>query len=193
MTSDTILNQISVARPCPADWEDMTGDDRVRFCGQCEKHVYNIAGIPAAEAVSLIQQSEGELCIRLHRRQDGTVLNGDCPVGVRRVWSRWKRLVGVVTAAAVVALAAKLAPSLEAGMPGTSVAASAAPAPPSPVVHAFRDFVSTLKDWLGITPEPNSFPVMGDICVPANWPATGEGESVDLPPPPPTAIRHTSS
>src|SRR5579862_5731482 len=35
-----LLERVSVAAPCPADWESMTGDERSRFCGQCQKHVY---------------------------------------------------------------------------------------------------------------------------------------------------------
>src|SRR5579864_2028571 len=32
-----MLDGISVASPCDASWEAMKGDERVRFCGACEK------------------------------------------------------------------------------------------------------------------------------------------------------------
>ena len=38
-----ILDNIRVATPCSADWNAMTGDDRVRACGSCKKHVYNLS------------------------------------------------------------------------------------------------------------------------------------------------------
>lgn len=181
----------------------MSGNDQVRFCGQCQKHVYNISEISADDAVSLIQESEGQLCIRLFRRDDGTVLNGNCPVGVRQVWSRWKRFVGVAATAGVVALAAKLAPSLQAGVPQTRVAAPAGPGEPGPVMFALQDFTGTIKDWLEITPEPNycgsamgEMIDMGDVCLPGDWPVTGPNGVVEtgaIPPAPPAAIRRSDS
>ena len=37
-----ILANFQVASPCDASWEEMAGDDEKRFCGKCEKHVYNL-------------------------------------------------------------------------------------------------------------------------------------------------------
>ena len=200
MTPEQLLQQITIARPCPADWAGMSGNDQVRFCGQCQKHVYNIAEIPPAEAVSLIQESEGDLCVRLYQRRDGTVLNGDCPVGVRQVWSRWKRLVGVATAAGIMALAAKVAPSLEAGVPRVHAAAPVVPAGPGPVMLALHDFMATLKDWLGITPESpppmGAMTPMGQVCLPAGGLTSGSDGFVDEeagPPAPPAAVRSSDS
>ena len=49
-----------------------------------ESSVYNVASMTRDEAESLIYQAEGEVCMRLYRRADGTVLTSDCPVGARR-------------------------------------------------------------------------------------------------------------
>lgn len=73
--------QLKIASPCPASWDDMEGDDRVRFCPECELNVYNIASMTEAEAVELIAEREGRVCVRLYQREDGTVLTRDCPVG----------------------------------------------------------------------------------------------------------------
>jgi hypothetical protein len=35
MRSPVVLENIRVASPCPANWEKMTGDDRVRYCQEC--------------------------------------------------------------------------------------------------------------------------------------------------------------
>ena len=32
-----MLENIQIAKPCPANWDAMTGDERVRFCGKCAK------------------------------------------------------------------------------------------------------------------------------------------------------------
>src|SRR5262245_30602687 len=37
------LARLRIASPCSADWDEMTGDDRVRFCGRCRKNVYNLS------------------------------------------------------------------------------------------------------------------------------------------------------
>ena len=79
-----MLDNLRVASPCSASWAGMEGDDKVRFCGQCDKNVYNLSAMTTAEAQTLIAEKEGDLCIRLYRRKDGTVINADCPVGVRR-------------------------------------------------------------------------------------------------------------
>jgi len=62
----------------------MVGDEHVRFCGQCEKNVYNLSSLPREEAEALLVAKEGKMCVRLYRRDDGTVLTNDCPVGVKK-------------------------------------------------------------------------------------------------------------
>ncbi|MBX3231344.1 MAG: hypothetical protein KIT84_10400 [Labilithrix sp.] len=97
------LDQVSVASPCSANWNEMLGDERVRFCLSCEKHVYDISAMPKAEAEALIAaqaEAAGELCIRFYRREDGTIMTSDCPVGVTRK-RRKKLALGVAGAGAL--------------------------------------------------------------------------------------------
>jgi hypothetical protein len=104
-TSLNIINEIEVATPCPASWEQMLGDDKVRFCGQCEKNVYNFSSMTAQEIADLVEETEGVFCGRLFRRPDGTVLTADCPVGLaekariaaRRAARRGLALAGLLT------------------------------------------------------------------------------------------------
>ena len=77
----------------------MHGDERVRFCDQCELHVYNLSAMTRREAERLITSSEDRLCIRFHRRADGTILTQNCPVGLRALKRRVSSIVGVVFAA----------------------------------------------------------------------------------------------
>jgi hypothetical protein len=97
-----LLDNLRVASPCNVSWEAMTGDDRVRFCGSCEKDVYNLSALARAEAEALLAKHGSSICVRLYQRADGTVLTADCPVGVRR--KRVRR--GVLAAASAGALAA---------------------------------------------------------------------------------------
>lgn len=84
------LDNIRVASPCAQNWDEMAGDERARFCGECKLHVYNLSGMSRREAENLIFESEGNrLCVKFFRRADGTILTMDCPVG----WRALKRNV----------------------------------------------------------------------------------------------------
>jgi hypothetical protein len=94
----------------------MTGDDQVRFCGACEKHVYNLSAMTRDEAERLLVEREGRLCVRFYQREDGTVLTADCPVGVRR--RRRRRVAyGLAGAGMMAATAAFAAGSAVQGEP----------------------------------------------------------------------------
>ncbi len=77
------LEQIQVAAPCPANWDEMAGTDQVRFCSGCRKNVYNLSEMTRDEAEALVWEKEGRLCVRFYTRADGTMLTQDCPVGLR--------------------------------------------------------------------------------------------------------------
>ena len=95
------LNNIRVASPCSANWNEMYGSERMRFCADCKLNVYNLSDMTRQEAENLIVSSEGRLCVRFFRRTDGTILTKNCPVG----WQAVKRRVSRVGAAAFSILA----------------------------------------------------------------------------------------
>jgi len=86
------LDRVTVAAPCSAAWDEMIGDERARFCGQCQRNVYNLSGMTRREAEALIAGAEGRLCIRFYRRADGTILTENCPVGLRALKRRLSRM-----------------------------------------------------------------------------------------------------
>lgn len=90
------LDVLQIASPCQASWADMRGDDRTRFCESCSKHVYNLSGMTRAQALSLVEATEGRLCVRFYRREDGSILTADCPVGLSSAVRR--RLMRLATA-----------------------------------------------------------------------------------------------
>jgi hypothetical protein len=105
----SLLDTVEIASPCPARWEDMQGDERSRFCGECRLNVYNIAAMTRAEAEALILGKEGRLCARIYRRPDGTVLTRDCPVGLRLVRQKAARAVARIAAAVALLIGGALA------------------------------------------------------------------------------------
>ena len=103
----TSLNVIDVAAPCHADWDAMTGDDQVRHCSQCNLNVYNLSEMTEDEALKLVNEREGRLCVQFYRREDGTLLTKDCPVGLKairkairqkvtRMWAGTAALAGAI-------------------------------------------------------------------------------------------------
>src|SRR5215467_3709252 len=95
----SLLDNIRVASPCPASWEKMTGDDRVRHCQECKLNVYNLSEMTRLEAERLIANREGRMCVRFYRRTDGTILTRDCPRGLQVV-----RRISLVAGAALAAM-----------------------------------------------------------------------------------------
>src|SRR5947207_3254489 len=102
------LDHVEVASPCSAAWEEMSGDERVRFCDHCALNVYNLSAMSRREAEELVRAHEARLCIRFYRRPDGTLLTDNCPVGLRRARARLKLMAGA--AASVLAAILGLRP-----------------------------------------------------------------------------------
>jgi hypothetical protein len=96
-----MLDQIKIASPCSADWDAMEGDERVRFCSECKKKVFNLSAMTRRDAEALLRKTNGDLCTRLYRRADGKVLTADCPVGLSVKIARVRRRVGWALAGAM--------------------------------------------------------------------------------------------
>jgi hypothetical protein len=94
------LEQIKIASPCPASWEEMPGDDTVRFCQICSKNVYNLSSMSKVEAQTLVMNNRGKLCGLLYLRKDGSVMTSDCPVGFGEIRRRVIKNIAKVAGAA---------------------------------------------------------------------------------------------
>jgi len=94
-----MIENLRIAAPCPASWEGMAGDERVRHCSLCSLNVYNFAEMTDGEVRQLLERTEGRVCARLYRRADGTVLTRDCPTGLRALRRRASRAATALIAA----------------------------------------------------------------------------------------------
>ena len=65
-----ILDRVQVKSPCTEDWNEMVGNDEVRFCSHCSQHVHNLSAMTRREAEALVLKSNGNLCIRYLRRPE---------------------------------------------------------------------------------------------------------------------------
>lgn len=82
MQKKHFIDSIRVANPCSEKWEEMTGNDRVRFCSHCAKDVNNISEMTRKEARRLVRKSDGLLCVKY--RTDPTT---NAPIFARRASS----------------------------------------------------------------------------------------------------------
>jgi len=97
------LDLVQIASPCTADWDAMSGDERMRHCGDCNLNVYNISDMSRDEALAFLAQREGGTCVRMLKRPDGTVITRDCPVGLAAVRAKFVRL-SLATAGLILAM-----------------------------------------------------------------------------------------
>ena len=65
------LENLKIASPCHADWDNMQGDDRVQFCGECQKSVFNVSAMTRRQAESFLRQNTTGICTKIYRRADG--------------------------------------------------------------------------------------------------------------------------
>lgn len=169
-----LLSQLRVASPCRESWEGMQGDDRVRHCGKCDKHVYNLSALEPQQAEALLREREGELCVRFFRRADGTVMTSDCPSGSGR--RRLRRLAVAATLTVSAAAGASMYSTATMGepchvmgeLPMEAVQGGIEPYTPPPV----EDPPVTVEsvDLPVLTPAPSEPPAPERVSVPARVP-----------------------
>jgi hypothetical protein len=140
-----LLDRISIASPCSANWNDMQGDDRRRFCASCRLHVHDLSAMTRDDAEALLRAAgQGRVCVRLFRRADGRVLTRDCPVGLRqKLRAAWARAAALWLCLWGASACAKPQPATGAPLPANA--------------HAMGEAV------------------MGDVAAPAQAPAGAPG------------------
>jgi hypothetical protein len=167
-----LLENVAIAAPCSADWEQMVGDDRVRFCRSCEKNVYNLSAMPRDEAEALLAARDGKMCVRLYKRADGTGLTSDCPVGVKRRQRR--RAVAGVLGGGLLAAGAALAAASSVGV----AQGSPMPIPVTGAATAMGSVVVTPPPTPSVDPTQHVVPMMGRPAPPK--PAPGKGQKATV-------------
>jgi Carboxypeptidase regulatory-like domain len=76
MTAKVLISQIKVENPCSVAWDSMIGNDQIRFCEHCNLSVNNLSELTQKQVLRLISKSDGRLCVRYHRRPDGSLVTG---------------------------------------------------------------------------------------------------------------------
>lgn len=93
------LDRIHVASPCSADWDEMVGNEQVRFCQHCSLQVHDLSKITRKEAMRLVAASQGRLCVRYRKRPDGTLDTAERAAPLTQIKRRLSRIAaGAFTA-----------------------------------------------------------------------------------------------
>ena len=162
------LNMISVASPCRASWAGMAGNEKKRHCLECRKDVYNLSAMSSEEAQALLDDSRGRICVRFYRRNDGTILTQDCPVGLRAVRRRVVRVFSCAFTALMCSIPGFARPSV--GAPSTqsgySSSADSAPDPTIDPQTTIGDPDPTMGDLAPLSNPPGDDPALPAIGIP---------------------------
>ena len=67
-------DELPIPEPCHEDWSNMTGDEKRRFCGACNKHVHDLSAMTATGAEETLA-AEPDICVRYTVNEDGTLVH----------------------------------------------------------------------------------------------------------------------
>src|SRR5450631_4153461 len=77
--------EVAIEKPCEESWAAMAGDARKRHCELCDKQVHDFAAMTSREIAKLVAQSDGKVCARVTRREDGSLVTLDAGAGGGRL------------------------------------------------------------------------------------------------------------
>jgi hypothetical protein len=110
---------------CPFSWTDESVKERFRYCGNCQKAIYQLDGLEIEQAEALILKRENRDKFVLYERPDGKFMTSDCPVAQKRRMQIVGLVAGVcVCVAAAVAAFIMMPPSSQSPSPSFSDSSS---------------------------------------------------------------------
>lgn len=122
----TSIDRIRIESPCDADWDSMTGNEQVRFCEHCNLSVHNLSEMTRQQAVRLVQNSNGRLCVRYVRRPEDIGKPAALPVQLYSVTRRASRIAAGAFTAVLSLSAAAAAQTPSSGGDSNAAAVQAA-------------------------------------------------------------------
>jgi hypothetical protein len=99
-----LIDNLYIAAPCTVSWDSMQGDDRKRLCSGCARDVFNISDMTRREADRFLEENGTSQCMIFYRRDDGTIMTDNCPVGLRKLRDRAKLILRAASSFLALAL-----------------------------------------------------------------------------------------
>ena len=161
-----IAPPLVVPKPCHAEWANMSGDEKKRFCGECGKHVYNLSAMTEGEAQRFADETQGRECVAYVRTDDGEMF---APNFIERLILRiagWKpaiaRLLVLVLPAALASCVSRNTPTAGVPMPTKNTV-------PQERGHQGNTSTGVMLGEPAQRPDPGSLePVPGKAKAPSN-------------------------
>src|SRR2546423_2499995 len=101
MKRTSLLDRVNIAAPCPADWDEMRGNERVRFCQHCNLNVNILSAMTRPLAEKIVRRAHGRICVRYYHRPDGALLTAESLVQIQASVRRVSRLAAGAFSAAL--------------------------------------------------------------------------------------------
>jgi TonB family protein len=174
---DSILAGIVISSPCTVSWEGMTGDEQERACQLCQLRVYNISKMSHDEAeIFLRERVCQDVCVRLSKRKDGTIITDECPRSLRKARDLGLKLQIRIVSSVAIFIAWLIPPSNAqdqnsgtAQGNGQAIDANGIVPNTSPASHQSAEQIE--NSWRSITSHAQRFPsrphhIMGKIETP---------------------------
>jgi hypothetical protein len=79
MTDQQPQQSLRVHTPCHRAWESLEGDRERRFCSDCSLHVLDAALLTREQALRIVRESSGRVCMRLECGPSGQAIFRDSP------------------------------------------------------------------------------------------------------------------
>ncbi len=87
-----------IAKPCPKLWSDLVGDDKRRFCSQCQLHVHDLSAMQETERAEFLSAQTGSVCITYELAEDGSIATPVRAGKLRRMWEKTRLSAAAVFA-----------------------------------------------------------------------------------------------
>lgn len=139
---------LEISEPCSAEWDSMSGNERVRFCAHCRLHVQNLSEVTPRQAMELVLRSGGRLCLRIERNTAGTPRTRSLAEPLHQIKRRASRLAAGAFGAALTLCSSAAAQAQTVG-PEPARQAAPARADAAPTGFAGASLVGTVTDPAG--------------------------------------------
>ncbi len=88
MSARDLSKQLKIKNPCSANWDQMIGNDWVRFCEHCHLTVNDLTPLTPKRVHRLIADSKGRLCVRYRVTREGTPILKAVPQQLHQIRKR---------------------------------------------------------------------------------------------------------
>jgi len=92
MSAKDLSKQLKIENPCSANWDQMIGNDWVRFCDHCQLTVNDLTPLTPKRVHRLIADSKGRLCVRYRVTREGTPILKAVPQQLHQIRKRVSKI-----------------------------------------------------------------------------------------------------